>query len=168
MKTLLQPTRLLAVILLGAACRPAMEEPAPPEPTPEEIRAAIDAELDATYARFEDAYAAADADRIADIYHERAYYIAPQQELIQGRQAIRDHYGRFLDGMRQAEVPGPELSFEVVDREVDGELATDVGFYTLRQPWDPSDDPGARGTFLVVWQRGPDGYWRMLAEAFAP
>jgi ketosteroid isomerase-like protein len=154
------------LLLLLPACRTGDPEP-PPEPTPEEIRAQVDADLASLYTRFEQAYARADADAIAEIYHPAGWYLAPREDLIQGRAAIRDHFGRFLDGFRGAERPGPELTFEVVDRQVAGDFAYDIGYYTLRPPWADEDDPGGRGKFLVVWTRVEDGGWLMLAEAFS-
>ena len=129
------------------------------QPTPE-ARAEIDRALEQVYLRFTEAYRRADPAAVADLYAEDAYYLQPGRELLRGRSEIRASFEAFL-GRFPAGGPGPEISFEVIDRDVRGDLAYDIGYFRL------GTQPAPGGKFIVIWKRGIDGQWRLHADGYS-
>lgn len=124
----------------------------------DEARHQADRAIEAQYARFSEGYRRADPDAVAQLYTEDAFYLLPDQEMLRGRAAVREEFARFLSPFVARGDSGPEIRFEVVEREVRGDLAYDVGYYGM--------GASARtGKFLVVWKREPDGVWRIHADA---
>lgn len=156
---------ILFLLLLGAAaCAPAGGD-AGQEPD----RAAVEAELEAVYQDFTDAYAAADVDRLMrDVYAPDAYYLPPGSPILSGQDRFRAQFEGFLGPLAAQGRPGPQISFEIVDRDISGDLAYDIGYYTLRPPGAAEDVPGSRGKFIVLWKRDAEGRWRMHADGFSP
>jgi uncharacterized protein (TIGR02246 family) len=120
------------------------------------------AELDAVYARFTAAYVAADPDSVAALYTEDAWYLSPDDDVIRGRPAIREGFARFLGGFEPG--AGPAIDFEILDRNVAGDLATDIGYYRMARR---GGEPRRAGKFVVVWKRGADGAWRIHADGYS-
>lgn len=61
------------------------------------------------------------------------------------------------------------ISFESVARRASGDLAYDVGYYTLQvERADGTLRAPNRGKFTTVWERGPDGRWRIRIDSFSP
>jgi len=118
------------------------------------------AQFDAVYERFSAAYRQADPDAVAALYWPDAYYLSPNSEIAQGD--VGSHFAWLAD-MEPGK--GPRLSFEIIDRAVDGDLAYDIGIYTLRR--DEHPDRQSRGKFIVVWKRGEDGTWKIHADGFS-
>lgn len=122
----------------------------------------MDAGLDLVYERFVAAYAAADPDSVATLYTEDALYLPPQGDVIRGRAAIREVFAEFLG--RYEPGRGPALDFEILERNMAGGLATDVGYFRLAGPGEP---PRRAGKFVVVWKRGEDGAWRIHTDGYS-
>ncbi|HUP18583.1 MAG TPA: SgcJ/EcaC family oxidoreductase [Gemmatimonadota bacterium] len=122
----------------------------------------VGAELDAVYDRFTAAYAAADAAAVADLYTEDAYYLSPDQDVVRGRAEIQEGFARFLGRFEPG--AGPAIDFEILDRNVAGDLATDIGYYRMSRP---GGEPRRAGKFVVVWRRGADGAWRIHADGYS-
>lgn len=124
--------------------------------------------LDSVYAVFTRAYAEADVDLLMDsVYANDGYYLPPNAPILEGTESFRGQFESFLGPVAERGGPGPDISFEIVDRDVDGDLAYDIGIYTIRRPDAPADAPGSRGKFIVIWKRGADGAWRMHADGFS-
>ena len=91
------------------------------------------AELDSVYATFTRAYAAADVDLLMDsVYHRDGFYLPPNAPILEGQEEFREQFASFLGPLAERGEAGPRISFEIVDREVSGNLAYDIGIYTLR------------------------------------
>lgn len=119
------------------------------------------ARFDAAYERFSEAYRQADPAAVAALYWTDAYYLSPGAEIEQGD--VRSHFAWLAD-MEPGE--GPHLSFEIVDREVDGDLGYDIGIYSIRRDgWE--EGRVNRGKFIVIWKRGEDGTWKIHADGFS-
>jgi ketosteroid isomerase-like protein len=157
----LLPLALLLPALAG--CGPAARE-ADPAPG----RAAVEAELQAVYDEFAEAYAAADVDVLMrEVYAPDAYYLPPGSPILAGQERFRGQFEGFLGPIAEAGRPGPRISFEIVDRDISGDLAYDIGYYTLRPPGAPEGAAGSRGKFIVIWKRDAQGRWRMHADGFS-
>ena len=146
-----------AVLLSVPACAP---EPGPPSTS------TASAALDSVYATFTEAYARANVQLLMDeVYAPDAYYLPPDSPILEGQDQFRGQFS-FLERYARTDEPGPAISFEVVDREIAGDLAYDIGVYTLRPPGAPADAGGGKGKFVVIWKR-IDGQWRIWADAFS-
>ena len=113
------------------------------------------------YAAFSAAYRSGDAEAVAALYEDDAVYLAPGDEIERGD--VGRHFG-FLSSFEPG--AGPIIEFEVVDRDVSGGLAYDIGYFTFRQDGAPAESAG-RGKFIVIWKRGEDGVWRIHADGYS-
>ena len=103
---------------------------------------------------------AKDLDKLVAAYAPDAVYLPPHHVAVHGRDAIREYLkGPLAHGVT-------DLRFEVTYIRRDGELAYDVGRYTMSVPHD-----GKRrrdeGKYLTVWRRQPDGRWHIAADAWS-
>lgn len=141
------------------------ERPEAPErgEQPPEDRAAIDS----VYHRFSRAYTLLEADSVADLYTEDALYLPATGDVIRGRPAIRANFDNFFRSVGES---GSRLriSFVTLDRRTGGDLAYDVGYYTLESGPAGMIPTVSRGKFTTVWRKGLDGVWRIHVDAFSP
>ena len=104
---------------------------------------------------FSAAYERGDVDAMMDIYSDDAVILPGNVEAIQGREALRAYW---------ALAPGRRITHHEATPEairVEGDLASDYGVYDIAginggESWGPF-----RGKYLIVWERHPDGKWRM-------
>lgn len=162
------PLALITALALAATLG-GCDLPAPPWVAETEGRtpAAVDAALDSVYATFTEAYARANVQLLMDrVYAHDAYYLPPGTPILEGQDQFRGQFS-FLERYARGDGPGPEISFDIVDRDVDGDLAYDIGVYTLRAPDAPPGEV-SRGKFVVVWKRNARGEWRIHADSYSP
>lgn len=157
---------LLPVVALGAAC--ADEPESKQRVTADQDRTKVETEIAETYDAFSRALARADVQLLLDsVYGDSAFHLLPGSPAHRAEDAF---HGRvpFLDTLADEVGPGLDISFEVVDRDYSGDLAYDLGTYTLTGPDQPGDPTLNHGRFLIIWKRGEDGRWRIQANAFSP
>jgi ketosteroid isomerase-like protein len=123
--------------------------------------AAAEQAFEAAYAEFSAAYRAGDPAAVTALYAANAFYLSPGKEIDRGN--VEGHF-EWLSSFDPG--AGPVIEFEIVDREISGELGYDIGYYTIRQP-EAEPGSGSRGKFIVIWKRGEDGVWRIHADAFS-
>ncbi len=125
---------------------------------------AADAALDEAYRRFSAAYVQLDADSVGQLYTEDAWYLAPDGDIITGREAITQVFRGFFESIHQAGL-AVRISFTSVDRAFAHDLATDVGYYEVVT--DAAGQPVRTSTakFITVWQRDLDGVWRIRVDS---
>ena len=111
--------------------------------------------------RFREAFLAADADALGDLYEDDAFfYAAAHEHLAQGRAAIADMFrARF-----QAATP---LDIRCLER--DEHIEGDYAFaHSVWQSRSRNNDSGEETTGQVrtteVIHRGPDGGWRFIID----
>lgn len=123
--------------------------------------------IDAIYRTFSDAYRTLDAEKVTNLYTETAAYLAPNNDIQQGRAEIRPGFQSFFDYVKK-EGRTMTISFQIFQRKADKNLAYDVGIYTIRQFKDgaPVGNPG-RGKFIVVAVREKDGKWRFQVDGYS-
>jgi|GEM_PF-405173 len=123
--------------------------------------------IDRQYERFRRAYLLGQPDSVLVLYTDDALYLPAQGDVRRGQAQLRGQFG-FLDGIRQRGARA-HIRFESIDRDVDGSLAYDIGYYTLRvENADGTMSEPSRGKFTTVWRRGADGVWRIHADSFSP
>lgn len=129
--------------------------------------AAVSEAMNSVYERFTRAYRLGEPDSVLVLYTEAPLYLPGQGRIVRGRDGVREQFG-FLRAI--AERGGTaHISFESVARGTSGDLAYDVGYYTLRQEGpDGSLSPPSRGKFTTVWKRDAEGRWRIHVDGFSP
>ena len=127
----------------------------------QEAPAEAERAFEEAYAAFSAAYRAGDAAAVAGLYADDAFYLAPGGEIERG------DMGRHFEFLSSFEPgAGPIIEFEIVDRDVSGGLAYDIGYFTFRREGEPAESAG-RGKFIVIWKRADDGVWRIHADGYS-
>jgi uncharacterized protein (TIGR02246 family) len=136
----------------------------PPGPLAAQDTTRIARALTAQYAQFSKAYANRWPDTVAAVYAPDALYLAPDQEVIRGRDSIRATFASFL--LAQSG-PGPVVTFEIVERHYTANVVTELGYYHMGPAGsDPATLPRG-GKFTVVWSRQRDGRWLIQSDNYS-
>ena len=122
----------------------------------EDVRAVIENGGEAWMAAFN----AGDAAGVAALYSETAMLLPPDATQIQGRQAVQDTFQAWIDdGLK-------DIVFETLEVEASGDLAYEVGLYSVKVPAENDQMTTATGNFLVVWKKEADGVWRLYRDTW--
>jgi uncharacterized protein (TIGR02246 family) len=122
----------------------------------EDVRQAIEQ----VNARFVEAFQAGDAATIASLYTQSAKMLPPDATEVVGREAIQELWqGAIDDGVK-------DLTLEAVDVEACGDLAYEVGSFSIQVPAENNAMATAGGNYLVIWKRGADGRWRLHIDTW--
>ena len=122
----------------------------------EDVRQAIEQ----TNARFVEAFKAGDAATIASLYTETAKMLPPDTTEIAGREAIQAEWQSWIDdGLK-------DLTLEAQEVEASGDLAYEIGSFSLQAPTENNEMVTATGNYVVVWKRGADGDWRLHVDTW--
>lgn len=122
-------------------------------------------EIDAIYKTFSEAYRTLDVEKVANLYTETAAYLPPNNDILQGRAAIRPTFQSFFDWIKN-EGRTMTISFRIFQRKVDKNLAYDVGIYTIRQYKDGKEAGTGEGKFVVVAVK-EKGNWRFQVDGYS-
>ena len=124
-------------------------------------------EIDAIYKSFSEAYRTLDTEKVANLYSENAAYLAPENDILQGREAIRPTFKSFFDYVKN-EGRTMTISFQIFQRKIEKNLGYDVGIYTIRQFKDGKQIGGAgQGKFVTVAVKEKDGKWRFQVDGYS-
>lgn len=153
---------LAGLLVLGCETREAGEEGAAEEPVAagaEDVEASIIAQND----RFEQATLAGDDAALSDLYAEDAVLLPPNMPRSEGRAAIGTTFGEMM-----TVTPITSLSLETdhVDVAESGELAYEVGTYSIAGTGPDAAEWQDTGKYLVVW-KNVDGEWKLAADAWS-
>jgi uncharacterized protein (TIGR02246 family) len=150
---------LLVLAALGAACS---QNTAPVQPAaPVDHRAEDAAAIKALDAEWSQAAQAKDVEKTVSFYADDATFMPPDAPMASGKEAITKAWS----GVMAA--PGFALTFHPtkVDVARSGDLAYDVGEYSLTM----NDKRGKPQTmtrkYVVVWGKQPGGTWKVLVDA---
>lgn len=128
--------------------------------------AAPHAGLDAIYATFSKGYETLDPAAVANLYTEDALYLEPGSDVSRGRKAILANFTGFFDSVRDSGSK-VRIRFEILDRQVSGDLATDVGYFILSRSTKDGRDSTDRGKFIVIGKKQADGTWRIHVDGYS-
>jgi ketosteroid isomerase-like protein len=129
--------------------------------------AAASAAMDVVYERFARAYRLGEPDSVLALYTDAPLYLPARGDIRRGHGELRRQFD-FLRSIRESGGTA-RISFESVTRRASGDLAYDVGYYTLQvERADGTLREPNRGKFTTVWERGPDGSWRIRIDSFSP
>lgn len=117
--------------------------------------------IKAQAARLSEAYMAGDIEGVVALYTEDGIAAAYNSDFVRGKDALLDLWqlpeGRTI--LHHASMPE-----EIV---VDGDHAWDWGYYEGEAAQD-GESPGTfGGKYVIVWERGSDGVWRMAMDAWS-
>lgn len=121
--------------------------------------------LDAIYRRFSEGYKKLDPAAVANLYTETAAYLQPATEIEIGREKVLASFTKFFDSVRQRN-GRLEISFRIVQRQAEQNLAYDVGIFTLTSFSDKGEERTSKGKFFVVAKPEKDGVWRFQVDGY--
>jgi len=99
-------------------------------------------------------------DKVVEIYSEDAVYLPPHHAAVHGRNAIREYLqGPLFHGVT-------DLKFEVTYIKQSGDLAYDVGRYSMTMPQADGSKRPDHGKYLAVW-RLQQGTWKLVADSWS-
>ncbi len=104
---------------------------------------------------------ARDLDKLIDCYAPDAVYMPPHHAAVHGKQAIHE----YLQGPLKHGVTG--LTYDVTYIRHSGDLAYDVGRYTMMVPHKDGSARQDKGKYLTVWKRQPGGGWKIVADTWS-
>jgi len=104
---------------------------------------------------------AKDLNKLVEAYAADAVYMPPHHAAVNGHDAIRDYLkGPLAHG-------ASELSFEVTYIRQSGDLAYDVGRYSMMCTQKDGSRKKDQGKYLTVWKRQPGGEWKIAADSWS-
>lgn len=111
--------------------------------------------IEAASKEFEAAFNGGDGAGVADLYTDDAALLPPDAARIDGK----DDIANFWQGAIDAGLT--DLDLETVEVMEANDLAVEVGALALNAPGSDGAAVPVTGKFIVVWQRGDDGAWRL-------
>jgi uncharacterized protein (TIGR02246 family) len=110
---------------------------------------------------FEALFNAGDAPGMAAFYTHDARLLAENTELIQGRAAIEQFWRHAIE---RAQAAGAARTISLDEVISSGSLGYALGTVTVRVPHGPQ----LTTKYAVIWQRDPDGRWRLAVDSSSP
>jgi uncharacterized protein (TIGR02246 family) len=111
-------------------------------------------------AQFMEAFKAGDAATIASLYTDTAKMLPPDATEIAGHEAIQNEWQSWIDdGLK-------DLTLEAIEVEASGDLAYEIGLFSIQAPAENNAMVTATGNYVVVWKRGGDGNWRLHVDTW--
>jgi uncharacterized protein (TIGR02246 family) len=104
---------------------------------------------------------AKELDKLIESYAPDAVYMPPHHAAVHGKQAIHE----YLQGPMKHGVT--DLVYEVTFIRHSGDLAYDVGRYSMSVPQRDGARKKDQGKYLTVWKRQSGGEWKIVADAWS-
>lgn len=107
---------------------------------------------------FSEAYMAGDTPRLVRVYAEDGVAAPGGRDFVRGYEALEAFW---------ALPPGRVITHHEavpVELKVHGDLAYDWGYYRGTATQNGEARPPFEGKYLIVWQRDPDGVWRIAQD----
>jgi uncharacterized protein (TIGR02246 family) len=109
---------------------------------------------------FVEAFNSGDGNRLAALYTQDAVLLPPAAPRIAGREDIANFWQGAMDsGLRLARIE----PLEVIES---GDLAVDTGVIYLNAPDGSGGMVEVAMKYVVAWQKGEDGVWRLHRDAW--
>jgi uncharacterized protein (TIGR02246 family) len=120
----------------------------------------VKAAIDAANAKMVADYAAGDSKAIAAAYAEDGVMLPPDATRVAGREAIEKLWKSWIDqGLKN-------LTLKSTEVESHGDLAYEIGEFSLQVPGEDGSMTTAPGNYVVVWKHGADGAWRLKVDTW--
>ncbi len=98
-------------------------------------------------------------DKVVDTYTDDGQLLAPNVELLKGKEAIK----AVLGGMREAGIKN--LVLETSEVSDHGEIAYEIGRYNLDAPTPDGQFITDKGKYVVIWKKVGDSF-KMAVDTF--
>ncbi len=121
---------------------------------PMELRSAIESMA----AEWKTAYNAGDAAAVAALYAEDATLLPDGRDIVSGPDALREYWAWEISNLPE----GATIDLEVVAVNGSGDLAYEIGRFTVTADAEPIDE----GKYLAVWRHEPDGSWKLVVDTW--
>jgi uncharacterized protein (TIGR02246 family) len=122
----------------------------------EDVRQAIEQANGA----FVEAFKAGDGAALAALYAEDAKVLPPDATEVAGRPAIQKFWQGFIDSGAK------DLTLESTDVAASGDLAYEIGNFSVQMPAENNDMTTATGNYLVVWKRASADDWQLQVDTW--
>jgi uncharacterized protein (TIGR02246 family) len=120
----------------------------------------VGATIEAANAKMVADYAAGDAKAIAAAYAEDGVMLPPDATVVKGREAIEKLWKGWIDdGLKN-------LKLKTTEVESAGDLAYEIGDFSLEVTDADGKVTLAPGNYVVVWKKGADGAWRLKVDTW--
>src|SRR5687767_6881094 len=121
--------------------------------------------IDKIYSRFSEAYRTLNSEMVANLYTANAFYLSPGSDIQRGRATILGNFDGFFRNVKQS---GGKISiaFRILERRVSGDMAYDVGIYSLSSTNAKGENNVSRGKFVVVALRSENGDWKFQLDRY--
>ena len=111
---------------------------------------------------WDEAYNAADIDRLMSLYTDDAVRIPPNEPALIGKEAIQGNFQQSFDQFTT------ENDSEAVDVKIGGDLAFVRGTWTdIQTPKAGGESLYLNGNFVVINQKQTDGSWKTICEIWS-
>ena len=150
---------LMGLVVCLCACAPTAEPP-PAEPA-ETFTTEADVEtINKLGEEFTAAIKESDIERLLSFYKVDAVLMPPNESAAKGNKAIRAWFQSFFD-----QFTVEDFSFAIEEVTVAGDWAFRGGSFTMAfSPAAGGDQMTDVGKFIEIWQRQPDGSWKMARD----
>lgn len=115
-------------------------------------------DIEAALAKFAEAFNGGDGAGVAALYTEDAALLPPGEARVDGRAAVQAYWQGAIDAGIS------DLTLEAVEVEESGDLAMEVGAFSLAVPGEGDQTTTVFGKYIVVWKKGADGVWRLYRD----
>jgi len=120
------------------------------------VQQAVRSRIEETNAEFSAVASRGDAAAIAALYTDDAVVLAPNAEMVRGKQAIKG----LFDGMIQ-QMGAPQLTLRTIQVDEVGDMANEIGEYTLKFQAAGGEPVTEVGKYVVIWKRQGDDSWKL-------
>ena len=115
--------------------------------------------IEANTRQFVEAFNKGDAAAVANMYTVEARVLPPNAEMVEGRANIQKFWnGAISAGFKM-------VSLETTHVETQGNLAVEVGRYTITTPGSGGVTTTDKGKYVVVWKREGQS-WKLATDIF--
>lgn len=146
---------IVVAAVVSVSCAQPTKEPAAPTLDP----AAVKADIEATNARFVDAFKKGDKSTMMANYASDAVVMMPGAPASQGSAEVEKVFTDFL-----AQFALKEIHVVTVDVLVAGDLAVETGTYSWTLTPKKGPDVTDNGKYLTVWKHQADGSWKIVRD----
>ena len=108
--------------------------------------------------KFTEAVRQGDAAALATLYTENATLMPPDSDMLKGKEAIEEFWNNVMQmGLKDATLTTVEVMGS-------GNLAYEIGKYTLKMQAEGQEPIGVYGKYVVIWQAQDDGSWKLHVD----
>jgi len=109
---------------------------------------------------FAETFNAGDGAALAAYYTENAQLLPPGSDIVEGREAIAAFWQGAMDSGLKLDAVTP------VEITQAGDMAVDIGMLALTAPDGAGGTVSLSAKYIVIWQLGDDGVWRLHRDTW--